>query len=186
MNFLIPVILVVISGGLFFTWIDPQYNEIKSLQVERARYDETLARTAEIRDFRRNVQAKFNAISTEDLTRVEKLLPSRIDNIKLILDINTIADRNGMIIRDIRIDRKDGGSGTGRETIEVNDENIYGTVGFSFSVVSTYDNFKKFIDDLSLSLRIIDVTSVAISPIPEEVQFYRFDVGIQTYWLKSN
>ncbi len=184
MQFLLPIILIIISGGLFFTWIDPNYNEIKDLQIERQRYDDTLAKTAEIREFRKNVQGKYNSIDIADLDRLEKLLPDHIDNIKLILDINTIADRHGMSIKDIRIDRKDGATSGGRETIESRDQGTYDTVGFSFSVVSTYDNFKKFVNDLSLSLRVVDVISVAVSEIKDEESFYRFDVGIQTYWLK--
>lgn len=185
MQYLLPLILIGISGALFLTWVDPTYQEIKDLQIENQSYDEALAKTTEIREFRKNIQAQYNTISESSRSRLESLLPSRIDNIKLILDINSIADKNGMTIRDIRIDRREGAAGAGRETIVTSDEGLYETVDFSFSVVSTYDNFKKFLNDLSLSLRIVDVVSVEISTINGDEDFYRYDVGIRTYWLED-
>jgi len=183
MKYILPLILIGLSGALFLTWIDPTYKEIQVLQEENQGYDEALAKTAEIREFRKSIQSKFNTLSSDNLSRLGSLLPSRIDNIKLILDINRIAATNGMTIRDIRIDKRE--SSEGRETIQSEEDKLYSTIQFSFSVVSTYDNFKKFLDDLAISLRIIDVTSVSVSSISGEDNFYRYDVGIKTYWLPT-
>lgn len=181
MQFLTPIVLILISGGLFVTWIDPQYQEIKDKQVEKARYDETLAKTVEIREFRKNIQSRYNAIDERDFERLEKMIPTHIDNIRLILDINSVANARQMTIRDIRIDLDNGAANTG--DIAVSDLGAYGSVGFRFTVVTTYENFKDFLDDLALSLRVVDVTSVEIGSIEDEEDFYRFDVGIKTYWL---
>lgn len=185
MQYLLPLILIGLSGALFLTWIDPTYGKITALQEENQSYDEALAKTAEIREFRQNIQADFNSIRTSDFDRLSKVLPPHIDNIQLILDINQIAAKNGMTIRDVRIDRRDGATEGGRDTIQTESEGLFDTVQFSFSVVSTYENFKRFLDDLAISLRIIDVTSVAISEISGEESFYRYDVGIKTYWLEA-
>jgi len=86
---------------------------------------------------------------------------------------------------DVRIDRREGSDGTGRDSIQTASEGLYETVQFSFSVVSTYDNFKRFLDDLAISLRVVDVTSISVSEISGEEDFYRYDVGIKTYWLEA-
>ena len=44
MQFFIPLILIIIAGGLFVSWIDPQYQDIKDKQVEKASYSETLTK----------------------------------------------------------------------------------------------------------------------------------------------
>jgi Tfp pilus assembly protein PilO len=125
-------------------------------------------------------EAVFNTIEEEDIERLGKMVPTHIDNIRLILDVNSVANSRQMTIRDIRINlnNTDGGDGN----ISVSSQGNYESVGFRFTVVTTYDNFKKFLDDLALSLRIIDVESVEISRIQDENNFYRFDVGIRTYW----
>lgn len=186
MQFLLPIILVVISAGAFFTFIDPRYQEVKGLQKEKAEYVRISENTERVRDIRNSLKAKYNAISVEQLDRLEKLLPPHIDNIRLILDINNIAQRNGnMTIRDIQID-EGAGQGTGAGgSIASTGSDLYGTVIFSFSVTTTYGNFKNFMEDVSRSLRIIDVTSLDITKLNDvEGDFYRFGVGIQTYWLK--
>ena len=181
MQFFIPLILIIIAGGLFVSWIDPQYQDIKDKQVEKASYSETLTKTVEIREFRNNIQDRYNEIAQEDLERLEKMLPVHIDNIRLILDINNVANARQMTIRDIKIDLDDNAEDT--TDISAVDLTSYGSVGFHFTVVTTYENFKDFLSDLSSSLRVIDVTSVEIGAIEEESDFYRFNVGIQTYWL---
>ncbi len=185
MQYLLPIILIGLSGALFLFWIDPTYDKVKDLQTEFASFDEARAKTAEIREFRKQINQKYQTITQANFKKLEKVLPSHIDNIQLILDVNTIADNNGMTIRDIRINKREGASGAGRETIQTESEGLYDTVEFSFSVVSNYENFKKFLDALASSLRVVDVTSVSISNISGETEFYRYDVGIKTYWLEA-
>ncbi|MFW0870885.1 MAG: type 4a pilus biogenesis protein PilO [Patescibacteria group bacterium] len=181
MQLIAPIILILISGGLFVTWIDPQYQEIKDLQLEKARYDEALDRVVEIREARNQIQSRYNTIEDQDLDRLGKMIPSHIDNIRLILDVNSVANARQMTIRDIRINLNEDSSPGAK--ISVGNQGAHKSVGFRFTVVTTYENFKKFLDDLALSLRIIDVESVEISSIQDETSFYRFDVGIRTYWL---
>jgi len=52
MQYLLPLILIGLSGALFLTWIDPTYNKVTALQEENKSYEEALAKTAEIRQFR--------------------------------------------------------------------------------------------------------------------------------------
>ena len=180
MQLIIPIILVALSGGLFVTWIDPQYKEIQEKQQEKARYEETLAKTTEIKEFRDDIASKYRLIDERDLDRLEKMLPTHIDNIRLILDINSVANKRQMTISDIRINLNEDSD---VDEISVGDTSLFGTVGFSFTVVTTYDNFKGFLEDLALSLRVVDVQSVEITSIEGENNFYRFTVGINTYWL---
>lgn len=185
MQFLLPIVLVIISAGAFFTFIDPRYQDIKELQKEKAEYVRISDNTERVRDLRNSLKAKYNAIPAEKLDRLEKLLPPHIDNIRLILDINNIAQRNGnMTIRDIRIDEGAASTSAGGQISSAGSD-LYGSVLFSFSVTTTYDNFKNFMEDIARSLRIIDVTSLSISRVSGvEGNFYRFNVGIKTYWLK--
>jgi len=192
MKYLFPLILIAISAGLFLVWIDPTYKDIQVVAEENESYTEALERVAEVRQKRLEIQSVVNNIEASDRERLEKVLPGRINNIKLILDVNNIADQNGMIISDIRISDENSGNeeGEGRASIASSAQK-YEPIAFSFSVVTTYNNFKEFIDDISFSLRVVDVTAVTITPIilsgdqTTADDLYRFDVGIKTYWLES-
>jgi len=65
MQYLLPLILIGLSGALFLTWIDPTYNKVTALQEENKSYEEALAKTAEIRQFRQDIQADFKTIEIE-------------------------------------------------------------------------------------------------------------------------
>ena len=193
MKFLLPVVLVIISGGLFLLWIDPTYKDIQVVLNENQGYVDALEKVEEVRKKRAEIQEIRETISDDQIVRLKKILPERIKNIDLILDVNNIADINGMNISDIRINDETSESGE-RAEIETNDAG-YETVSFSFSVVSTYDSFKDFLKDLSLSLRVVDVTTITITPINNTniaeageatvLDLYRFDVGIDTYWQEE-
>ena len=180
MQLIIPIVLIIVSGLLFALHIDPQYKEIKDKQVDRAQYNEALAKTDEIRVFREDINSKYNAIDKRNTQKLKSMLPTHIDNIRLILDVSNVAGPL-MTIQDVRINL--GGDGKGAEDLVVSDSGIYNSVGFQFTVVTTYDRFKDFLEKLAGSLRVIDVNSVEVITIEGKDDTFRFDVGIQTYWL---
>ncbi len=180
MQLIIPIILIVLSGAMFVTWIDPQYKEIQKKQQEKTQYDNILAKTTEIKEIRDNITSGYGLISKEDLDRLGIIMPKHVSNIHLILDVNSVAKGRQMNISDIRINLN---KNSETDEIRVDSSQPFGKVEFNFTVVTTYENFKGFLEDLASSLRIVDVESVEITPIEDEDQFYRFNLGISTYWL---
>ena len=103
MNIISPLILVVASVWLFIGYINPTYTgktgsvepsgkSIVELQVDEQNYTNALTKTKEIERFRTGLAAKFDALNPSDVEEVEKLLPDHIDTVRLILDINNIAE----------------------------------------------------------------------------------------------
>jgi Tfp pilus assembly protein PilO len=62
------------------------------------------------------------------------------------------------------------------------DNSKYGTVGISFSVTASYDNFQNFLTDLEKSLRLVEITDLSVNG--NNTGLYDFSVGLKTYWLK--
>ena len=60
-----------------------------------------------------------------------------------------------MTIRDIRIDLDDLAQDGNQSIDTANNTPQVSEVAFRFTVVTTYDNFKAFLDDLASSLRLI-------------------------------
>ena len=103
MKGLTPVILIALSVGLFIYYIRPQYEQIGVLQQEQTRYDDALSAADQLRELRNNLVDKYNSFSTADLRRIEKFLPDQIDDVRLVLDISSIAGDNDLILEDITI-----------------------------------------------------------------------------------
>lgn len=187
MNLISSIILIIISIGTFFIYIDPNYQgknlssgkqSVLELQAEDAKYQDALTYTTQIGERRDTLQSKKANFNTDDLDRLEKLLPDNIDNIKLVIDMNRIAQSHGLVLKNIKLDTT-----AKLETGKIGQDNSkYGTVGLSFSVSSSYDNFQNFLGDLEKSLRLVDITDLSVSG--NDTGVYDFSVGLKTYWLK--
>ena len=179
-KFIAPLFLIVLSGGLFFSYIDPTYTETGNLKEEHLEYNDALTKSKELREIRQELLTKYNTFSKEDVEKLGKLLPGSIDNVRLIMEINQIAVKNGCMLRSIKVDSSVGDSG------EVGDigRNVtgYESIGLSFTLDAKYDDFINFIDDLGDSLRIVDIIDYALNSGQGDV--YKHDLSIKTYWLK--
>jgi hypothetical protein len=97
MNFVFPIILIISSLAIFFGYVDPNYRgganqaggpytnaDLVFLKSEVEKYKAIINSSAEIVSNRDSLIAKKNTISEIDKTKLEKLLPSNIDNIDLL------------------------------------------------------------------------------------------------------
>jgi Tfp pilus assembly protein PilO len=174
---LFPILMLVASIGLFVGYIDPQYSEIKSLQSQKADYDQALVDANKLGKKRDDLLTQINSFKQEDLTRLSKLLPDNIDNVRLIIDIDEIAKQYGMRIRNFIT------SQTKKEQGYVgDDQSTYGTLALSFSTSGTYEQFVAFMGALESSLRLVDIVSIEF--IAAETNISDFNVTIKTHWLK--
>lgn len=174
----IPIILVTVAFGLFFGYIDPTYQYTKELRAEEKTYDEALNQSRELQEIRDALLSRYNTFSQQDLDRLEKLLPNHVDNVRLILDIDSIASKYNMRARNVTVS---GSSSEDTNIIRAN-QSVVDSVVLSFSVAATYNNFIRFIKDLESSLRIVDLVGLSFSAT--EGDAFNFNISIKTYWLK--
>ncbi len=193
MRYIFPAILILASLGLFFVYTNPTYKALGALHVKQAAYDEALTNSKKLLDIRNTISDKFNTISDDDKAKLMKLMPDNVDNIRLIIDIQSIARQYGMLPRDIKFDPASnapapstaGSFGTqtaGQLTAAKKD---YGTFELEFSVAGTYENFTAFIRNLETSLRLVDIESIGFSSMQATGNTYKYTIKIKTYWLKN-
>ena len=183
----LPTLFIIAAIAIFFGFIDPRYQEVKDLRAETAKYDEALQRSKELLNLRDDLLSKYNTFSKSNLDRVEHLLPTNIDNVHLILEVNNIASNNDLMVRNISIQKSgDQAQKNSEKNGSINpsssSERKYNAVDLNFSITASYGAFREFIKDLEQSLRLIDITSISFTANDRDSQ--RYDVGIRTYWLK--
>lgn len=182
MKGIIPIICVVVAGGLFYWYIDPTYAAIKELRAEEATLNAALDRALELQDTRDQLLSRYNTFAPNDLTRLEKFLPDHVDNVRLVLDMDSIASRYGMRVRNVSIEDPTRTQAAAAAGIIGPDESAYESMVVSFTVSGRYDTFRQFMADLEHSLRLVDVVSLSFTSTDNSV--YDFTVGLRTYWLK--
>ena len=193
-RFLMAFILMGLGIATFFMFTNPLYTEIQEKRLEMASYNEALDNSKALENERDNLTKKYNTISQENLSRIEKFLPENIDNIRLILEIEKIASPYGMALKDVKYDTvlKDSaqtgtiqGGGLGKQVSNKD----YGTWNLEFSTTGSYNNFLNFTRDLENNLRIVDISSISFSSSGEtklgSQEVYKYNFKIKTYWLKN-
>ncbi|MEK7063728.1 MAG: type 4a pilus biogenesis protein PilO [Patescibacteria group bacterium] len=179
MKGIIPIICIVIAGGLFYWYIDPTYAEVRELRAEEATLNQALDRALELQETRDQLLSRYNTFAQLDLERLEKLLPDHVDNVRLVLDLDGIAVKYGMRVRNVTIE--DPNKNKKPTDVVGPAESRYESMVISFSVTGNYDTFRQFMLDLERSLRIVDLESLTFSAAENDL--YDFSVSLRTYWL---
>lgn len=198
MRFIFPTILIIISGVIFVVVADPLYKDIKQLKEEVSTYNVALSNSNELQDTRDSLVDVYKNVTKENRDRLEHLLPSSINNIELILEIEKIASLQGMPIKNIKFESEDKENNTDTTTQNIissknsKDSLPYGIFPMEFVIEGKYNSFISFLENLEQNLRLVDVRSISFSvPTPAttaddktDKSIYSYTLKVETYWLK--
>ncbi|HRZ30483.1 MAG TPA: hypothetical protein P5274_02345 [Candidatus Paceibacterota bacterium] len=162
---------------------------LKQLLAQKQTYNDALTNAGKLKSKIASLEQAEKSISAEDLSKLDKFIPDHIDNINLIIDINNIAETQGMTIKDVKVRS---GSDTGGATANdleglstnavASSRNTIADTYLSFSVTGDYEALLGFLDNLANSLRVADVTSLSFSVDDKGANQYNFE--IKTHWVK--
>ncbi len=193
---LTPIILIVLAIGVYFTFTRIKFDEIKSVRAVNAVYAQALDNSQKLIKVRDNVIANYNKLDIVDRENLEKLIPDNIDNVRLIIDTNSVAAKHGIVVKNVKTVASNANDSAGLSNqasiasaqqlganASASNQSVYNTMTLTFTVVSNYEAFKDFLTDLEASLRIMDVSKIQLTV--GESGAYTYDVEIKTYWLKQ-
>ncbi len=178
-----PLLLIGASIGLFVVYTNPAYegaNGVKGLQAQVKSYDDALNKSQELKEVRDKLVSKFNTFSPDDKTKLQEMLPDNVDNIRLAIDINNIAAKHSLSIKNLSVGNSQNKNTKNAAAVGASSGPI-GSVELGFSVTSSYDTFLAFLSDLEHSLRVVDVESVSFAASDTGINDYT--LTIRTYWL---
>ena len=182
MKYLLALVIIFVSVGIFLRFIDPLYKEIQDVQIKVAQLDEALTHSKEILSIRDSLLDKFNSIPENDLERLVKMVPDNVDNIGLILEIDRLVSEHAVTLKDITVS---GGSTQGSQRGQIlsgTKEDPLGTIILNFVFSGSYSAFRNFLLSLERSLRLLNITALNFAATEEDLNQYH--VTIETYWLK--
>ncbi len=199
MKFLLPIINLCLAAGLFFMVTDKIFvngpldekpadktastGGIRALQTRREELDAAIVQAKQLGARINELNQLYNAISTEQKEKLDQLLPDHVNNIQLIIDVNGIAKRNGMGIKNIKVTTSEDKDANGSSVKQSSSKNqALGTMLLSFSVTGPYSAYKNFLADMASSLRIIDISSTSFNT--DDKGIYNYNIELRTYWLK--
>jgi Tfp pilus assembly protein PilO len=186
MNLLIPIILIAISVGAFFAFIDPEYKKVQALGNIDKEFRSKIKQGEEIREKKRVITKEYeDNVSKDDLDRLKKMLPDNMNNVELIVDIDRIAKQDKIRIGEISLLRNSDQKKEVTTAIRIVEAKNYESVNLSFSFITNYDNFKSFVDKIRKSLRLLDIVSVNFSKNQQGrdgiTNSFKFDLVVRSY-----
>lgn len=172
-----PLILVLVSLAIFSMFIAPRYRAAQEQKGVITTLNEALNNSKKVQAVRDSLLSSYNSIADADLSRLRKVLPDHVDNVRLVLEVDRIASRNNMILQNVSTR-----SNVRSKSALGPDDSPFGRIRISFSIVGRYESLVNFLSELEQSLRVVDV--MALSFVRGEGDFYKYDIELDTYWLK--
>jgi Tfp pilus assembly protein PilO len=182
-NIISIIIIIVVSLASFILVVKPEYMKIKEYQTKSDELNQVLDNARKLQFLRDGLLKKQKELSQADLARLEKLIPESVDNVKLIIEFQKIAERYGLNIQTASTIKDDAIGDNAGQNFDISTRD-YGTITLDFNVVGGYDEFLFFLADIEDNLRITDLRSLSMSE--GEAGNYSFDLSVETYWLKDN
>lgn len=174
------LILILLAIGLFYTFSLPVRREVAVLQAKANEYESLLGNVSHMIETRNSLLSSYQAIPRLQIERLSKMLPDNVDAVRLALDLDTIAARYGIAIKEVKVNTQPDQNAT--LAVLPDYQSAYQTATVAFSFVSNYANFIKLMGDVERNLRIMDVKSINFKS--EDSGIYEHTVILETYWLK--
>lgn len=184
MERLIPVVGLLIALGLFFGYINPTMTgPIAATRAEIAGYDKALEAADRFKEKQASLEAARAAIPPESLVRLEAFLPDGVDNVQLILDLDSLASRTGMTLSNFDTSElEENASETATDGIINPNGQPLDSVELSTTGKGTYEAFRAFLGATEESLRPLDLVSLDIKTSENGVHTYT--MKFRLYWLR--
>ncbi len=174
--------MILSSIGGFILYIIPTYHDIQDIDKSKADYLELLANGRQLEERRDKLLQIYSGISQEDMVRLDKMLPENPDNVKLILEIDGLAQSQGLTLQNVKIKESENAENNGNRNTQRSNTDI-GTLILEFTTVGPYTGYVNFIESLERNLRIMNVKKSSFIA-PEDSINYQFQTSVETYWVK--
>ena len=180
---LTATIFIAMALGLYFTVTKTVMTDASKINQSNKDYEQAIANVSKILQKFDELVDKKKRIGTENLDKLEKMVPQKMDNIRLIIDLNSIAFRYGFVLKGIQATAATNNVTTAATQPGIIPAPVLESVTVTFSVSAPYQQFINFLQDLESTLRIMDVTSLSVNT--SETGIYDWKVELKTYWLKK-
>lgn len=190
MRNILAILLILGAIGIYYGYTKNVFADISGIKLQLVEYKDTLRKANQLAEEQQALTDVMNSFNLADREKLDKMIPDNADNVRLIINIQNIAETTGLSIKDIKVNDE---NKQGTEAVITPADGIadsegltnlkYNFVTLSFTVVSTYPNFVLYLEKLEKSLRLVDITALSVKAA-EAPGLYNFEVTLRSYWLK--
>ncbi|MFH1178646.1 MAG: type 4a pilus biogenesis protein PilO [bacterium] len=181
---ILPVLAIMVAVGIFFIYINPTWSgPIAATKTAITNDDQALEAASEYTAKQNELASARNAIDPADLERISIFLPDSVDNVGLILDLNTLASQNGLSLSNVDVTSNAASSGSAETGIlPVSVTSPVNSADLSLSAIGTYSALQNFLRGVEKSVRILDVKDIVVKG--SDTGVYTYQMKLRLYWLR--
>jgi Tfp pilus assembly protein PilO len=172
--------MLIASVGGFIAFTIPTYADVKTVGQKKTEYLDLLQSARTLAEKRDQLLEIYKGITDDEIARLEKMLPTNPDNVKLILEIDALAKNQGLSLQNVKI-KESNDTNAKNKAAKANADT--GTLTLEFTTVGPYPGYVNFITMLEKNLRIMNVKKVSFLA-PDDKANYQYQTTIETYWVK--
>ena len=176
---ILPLLALVVAVSIFFLYVSPTWNgPVATTKAAIASDNQTLTIANQYAAQENQLAAARNAIDPNKLALLNTFLPSSVDNVGMILDLDALAARSQLSLSSINVV-------TGTSANTLNTSAASGTVGsvdLSLSASGTLASLQTFLSGVEKSARLLDLQDLAVTG--SDTGVYTYKMTIRLYWLQ--
>ncbi len=181
-----PIFSIIIAIVVFMFFTKPMFAEIKVLQAKTSQYAEAANKAQELNAALAEKLTAKRSNSSENLERLNALVPESIDEVTVLADLNQLARTHNMLFGNINVEDGD------LTEIDVDPKKAISqkinyqditTASINFSLIGTYEQFKAFLADVERSLVMMEVTKIDF--MAGEGALQQFEVTVNLFALPA-
>lgn len=185
-RYAIPLLLIVISFGVYIAFIERTYAEIEQGIKQKDELAGYIARAEKVKEKFAELEARAASFPEDGKERLEKMLPGEIDPIVLLIAIDGEAKPLGLSVEQPSVTVDRGSPDNPPPYVEHH---------VTFNISATYPLFRKFLRAFEKSLALRDFGAISFSakqsvedpdapPLSPEFAVMEYSVSITTYSLR--
>ncbi len=183
-RFTAAIIFLVIGISMLVFLVWPAYTSVMHSRDLLATQNIAIDKLNSIIKSRDLLQEQYGSISASDSEKLNEFIPSGTGIRKLLVGVGALASRDGMALKNIDFTSQTAVASQPTSVLtgaSSKQNGPYQTLPFHFSISGSYESFLKFLNDIQLSVRTIDITEITFSGGRNQV--YDFSIKANTYYL---
>lgn len=180
---LTPVFAILLAIIVYFFFTKPIFEELVLIKEDLAKFDTALAKAGEVQSELKSLVAQKNNFGMIELDRLNALVPTRVDEVKLLADLKEMSRSLNILMGNFEVSRNTtltDDSARGVEATVVDYADMHHS-DISFAIIGTYENLKQLLMNIERSLVLLDVVNVTLGTAGADLM--QFDITVRAYAL---
>jgi hypothetical protein len=163
----VQLFMVVLAVAILLLYIRPTVTDIRATQDQISTYQYELDRVTDVNDLLRSHAAAIDALPLSNIQALERYLPSRIDEIAVMRDLQLIVEEVGVDLVTLEYAGGDGPekADPSLEVVSVGNNPV--STKFNLGVTASYNELKTLLTALEVNNYQLTVESADITPVDE-------------------